>query len=372
MKKVLIVGAGPAGCGAAIAFCRIGWKVTVIEKFPKVTTRGAGILLNSNALKSLDELDMLDIVAEAGCSGEGFQPFYDRDSNLLGMVKQHSVDEKYPSYVGIDRRLFLQILYDQAVKLSAEFYFDTEAVDFDNNEKVSVVCSNGKTFDDYDLLVAADGVNSKIRNKFWHNAESVYSGFGLYHSTHPKHSKVIEKMAVFMPGKRFGAIPMADDMMYLWASVPQPVKKYIAMPDQPRAMYEDFKEVSGFLKEIIDELINDDPYVHYTSVEEVNINDKWHNNKIVLLGDSAHASTPFMAQGGAMSLQDACILSRLLSEERSLDDTLTLYAEKRKPVVMAVQQMSKNMGLSYNNTSIDLEKIQNNIDRFYLNDTYFA
>lgn len=372
MKKVLIIGAGPGGCAAAIAFSQIGWNVTVLEKFSKVTTRGAGILLYSNGLKSLDKLNVLDKVLATGSQGQGIQPFYDENANVLGTAKFHSVDPNYPSYVGIDRRKFLDILYQRAVLLGCKFHFETKAVEFNQDSNgITVICENSIVFENYDLLIASDGLNSQVRKKFWENAESTYSGFGLFHSTHPRHPMIDEKIAVFMPGKRFGVIPMSDDYMYIWASVHQPEKKYIDPIEQPKFMHEEFKNVSGFLKDIIDQLINEDVYVHYTSVEEVTINDTWHKGRVVLLGDAAHAATPFMAQGGSMSLQDACVLTELLIEDQNLDTSLRNYAELRKPVVKAVQQMSKNMGLSYKNTTFDIEKIQNNIDKFYLNDTYF-
>jgi 2-polyprenyl-6-methoxyphenol hydroxylase-like FAD-dependent oxidoreductase len=371
MKKVLIIGSGIGGCAAAIAFSQIGWKVTVLEKFSNIFTEGAGILLYSNALKSLDELNVFDQICDNGCVMKGNTLFYDENSLLLGSVGYRSIDSKYPAYVGIDRQKFLEILYNRAKTLGADFQFNKLVLDCNQDEnKISVTCSDNDSYLDNDLLIAADGTNSRIRNMIWKDSESMYSGFGLYHSMHDIHPNVAEKITVVMPDKRFGIIPMSKNKMYLWGSIREPIKKHIDKKDQPAAMHNEFKNLSGFIKEIIDD-IDDGTYVHYTSVEEVSVNTDWHKDKIVLLGDAAHASLPFMAQGAAMAMQDACVLTRSLSKHETVEDALIEYKNTRKPVVDVVQRMSRNIGLSYSQSTVDLEKIQANLDNFYSNRSYF-
>lgn len=367
MKKVLIIGSGIGGSAAAIAFSKIGYKVTILEKSSTIFTEGAGILLYSNALKSLQYLEVLDEVLSSGHIMAGNTLFYDDTSMLLGSVKYTPIDPIYPAYVGIDRQKFLEILYKKALDLGAEFHFNylfSQCDQYDNTISVD------DKFSDYDLMIAADGTNSHIRNLFWSNSKSVYSGFGLYHSMHDLHPEVSEKITVVMPGKRFGIIPISKNKMYVWGSIPEPVKKYIIKSDQHKTMYNEFKNLSGFLKEVIDDL-GKNTYVHYTSVDEVTINDPWHKKRIVLLGDAAHASLPFMAQGGAMAIQDACVLSRAIKENNNIEQALADYKAIRKPVVDVVQQMSRAIGLSYGNKNADLEKIQTNLENFYSNQNYF-
>lgn len=371
MKKVLVVGAGIGGCAAAIAFSQIGWKVTVLEKKTTIFTEGAGILLYSNALKSLDELNVLERILDEGCAMQGRTQFYNATSQLLGSVIYQSIDPRYPAYVGIDRQRCLEILYDRAKKFQVDFEFNVSISECNQKaDKVSVTCENGEIFDDYDLVIAADGTNSQIRNRLWADSHSVYSGFALYHSMHNIHPNVSEKINVVMAGKRFGIIPMSNKKMYLWGALLEPTKKHIDKKDQPFTMHEEFKNLSGFCKEVIDD-IDTDTYVHYTAVEEVSLDSFWHKGRIVLLGDAAHASLPFMAQGGAMALQDACVLSNLLDTQIDTEEALIRYKNIRKPTVDAVQIFSRNMGLSYSNHLVDFEKTQRNLNNFYGNESYF-
>jgi 2-polyprenyl-6-methoxyphenol hydroxylase-like FAD-dependent oxidoreductase len=187
---------------------------------------------------------------------------------------------------------------------------------------------------------------------------------------HELHADVKEKIVVVMDGRRFGVIPISNKQMYVWASLKEPLKKWILKDDQAKAMYQEFKNVEGFLKDIVEDL-NSTPYVHYTAVEEVNITGGWHKGRIVLLGDSAHASVPFMAQGGAMALQDAVVLSNLISKNISVEDALTKYYSIRKPVVDTVQQMSRKIGSTYSDNVVDLNRAQSGLDSFYGNKQFF-
>jgi 2-polyprenyl-6-methoxyphenol hydroxylase-like FAD-dependent oxidoreductase len=370
MKKVLIIGAGIGGCAAAISFAQQGWKPTVIEKLSTIFTEGAGILLYSNALKTLDHLGILDPILVAGESMQGKTDFLDSRSRLIGSIQYTPVDEKYPAYTGIQRQTFLEILYNKALSLNAEFVFGKTVKEyFQEGKTVSLHCNDGSVFSKYDLLIAADGINSQIRKQMWPDEKSKYSGFHVWHSMHQRHADVKEKITVVLNDRRFGIIPISKKLMYVWASVYNDQKIKIEKKDQPRIMREEFNNVEGFLKEIING-INDQTYVHFTAVEEVSLKENWYKDNVVLLGDAAHASLPFMAQGAAMALHDAFILGNSVSSS-SLDIAFKNYQNIRKPVVNTVQQMCRSIGSSYNQEIVDLNRIQKSMDEFYGNKNFF-
>lgn len=371
MKKVLIIGAGLGGCASAIAFSQLGYQVTVLEKLKTVFTEGAGYCLYSNALKSLDDLSVLGAVLDAGAAMQGVTEYLDHRSTLIGTVTYTAIDKKYPAYVGIGRQKFLEILYQQAKQLGTEFYFDHNITSVSQTPTtVSATCEQGHTFLDYDLLIATDGTNSKIRKQFWNNSDSVYSGFSVWHSMHPLHVEVREKIVAVMQGRRFGIIPVSKEHMYIWASIAEPAKIHIDRKLQPQVMHDQFSDLTGYLKDVVGQL-GSDTYVHYTAVEEVCVDSDWHQGRIVLLGDSAHASLPFMAQGGAMALQDAVVLAKSVNSNVDLNTALTKYKSLRKPVVDTMQQMCKNMCKSYTQSTVDLPKIQQNLENFYSNQEFF-
>ena len=80
--------------------------------------------------------------------------------------------------------------------------------------------------------------------------------------------------------------------------------------------------------------------VFYTAVEEVALPLPWHRGRVLLIGDAAHASTPFMGQGGAMAMEDGVVLARLLAATDDVGAALDRFGELRAPVCRFVQGVS--------------------------------
>lgn len=367
--KIIIQGAGIAGCATAAAMALHGHEVTVLEKRKSILTEGAGILLHSNALKSLDHLYLLDQILAEGHSLKGHTLFLDKDSTPLGEVIYSSIDPKYPAYTGINRQKFLKILYNRACELGANFQFNTSIETLESHHNGVEISLNGSTHK-ADLLIAADGTYSAIRSMLWPECNPVYTGFGLWHSMHKRHPLVNEKIVAVAPGKRFGIIPLSNSQMYIWGSFPEPEKVRISKQDQPSVMREKFHGLTGFLGDVISE-INHDTYVHYTAVDQVTVTGPWHKNRILLIGDAAHASLPFMAQGGAMALQDAVTLGNLSKNITNIDSALNTFTERRRPVCLTVQQMSQKIGETYTSSTVDLSAIRKGLGHFYNNSSNF-
>lgn len=363
--KVLIQGSGIGGCATAIGLSKLGYDVTVVEKRKELFTDGAGILLYSNALKFLDKLGVLGYVLTQGERMPGDTEFYDINSNFIGTVNYKPIEPKYDAYVGINRTKLLTILYNEAVAHDVKFIFDNsiqlESLTGSTDDVIRL--TNG--FESkFDLIVACDGTNSPIRRKLIKDSESTYTGYGLWHSLHNRRPEITEKVTVIGAGCRMGIIPLSKEHMYIWASMIEPEKIYIDKKDQPRIMREKFSCFTGLMGDIINEL-NDDSYVHFTAVEEVHLEKPWYVGNVVFLGDSAHASLPFMAQGGAQALHDCVSLCQIISKQQPLNVSLDEYSEFRYDVAKTVQRLSNLIGSGYQSTTVDLEKTQKGLDLFY-------
>jgi 2-polyprenyl-6-methoxyphenol hydroxylase-like FAD-dependent oxidoreductase len=93
--------------------------------------------------------------------------------------------------------------------------------------------------------------------------------------------------------------------------------------------------------------ITDPAKVNYTWFDRLLVEGSWHRGRIVLIGDAAHVCPPTLAQGAAMSLEDASVLAEMLSEEQdwtSLDALLTGFYERRIDRVRAVVEASVQLG----------------------------
>ena len=106
-----------------------------------------------------------------------------------------------------------------------------------------------------------------------------------------------------------------------------------------------FSVFQGPAAQFLDSL-NPQSEVLYTAVEEVLMPGPWHLGRVLLIGDAAHASTPFMGQGGAMAVQDAVVLGRLLGAEASVESALERFSALRIPACRFVQDVSRQVGVS--------------------------
>ena len=84
--------------------------------------------------------------------------------------------------------------------------------------------------------------------------------------------------------------------------------------------------------------------VLYTAVEEVSAPLPWHRGRVLIIGDAAHASTPFMGQGGAMAMEDAVALGDLLAQPGEVADLLQAFGQQRYPICQFVQNASRKVG----------------------------
>ncbi|RPH39068.1 MAG: FAD-dependent oxidoreductase [Burkholderiales bacterium] len=362
--KILVQGAGLAGCAVASALAQRGHSVTVIERQKELFTSGAGILLYSNALVALDRLGVLSHVLERGFPMQGRTEFLDQNSSHVGYVNYTPIVEGYPAYVGIARNVLLKTLHDSATSHGASFFFGTDLSHMFLDSETAL-CAVEEMTETYDLVVSAEGVNSRLRQTLL-GVASKFSGFGLWHSLHDRPSHVVEKITASAPGVRLGVIPISDQKMYVWASREEPENPWIQRSLWHEQMRSRFSAFGGWIGDLVAS-IDEKTYIHYTAVNEVHMSTPWNYGQLVFIGDAAHATTPFMAQGGAQALTDAVCLADTIHgvDGKELSVALEAFATKRFPITNLVQNKSFAIGKSYNNPEVNIERTQIELDSFY-------
>jgi 2-polyprenyl-6-methoxyphenol hydroxylase-like FAD-dependent oxidoreductase len=89
-----------------------------------------------------------------------------------------------------------------------------------------------------------------------------------------------------------------------------------------------------------------DDQIHCGPIDWVSL-EKWHNGRVVLIGDAAHASSPMMGQGGCMAMEDACVLAESLRNNTTVAAALEAYVARRRPRVNWVHQESDGIAQSF-------------------------
>lgn len=337
-ENVLIVGGGVSGMTLAIALRQKGMNVHVAEKCRREDQLGTGINLQNNALRGLEEVGVLDECLQRGF-GWNTVTNRDRHGNQL-----HRVDLPWPTTpsrpgaLGIMRTVLADILTRHAIESGAVLSFETTVAELEQRSNgVRVVLSNGHA-QDFDLVVAADGVYSAIRRQvFGDEHQPRYAGQGVWRYTVPRPA-TIDGFTLFRTenGETVGCLPLAPDLCYYFYLESTPEKLRFEPHELPDALAArlsvfdapELREAAG--------LIHEGRHISFRPFDILLMPQPWYKGRVVLLGDAAHSLTPQLTSGGGMAIEDAVVLAQELDRETDIDAALQAYCRRREQRVEAI------------------------------------
>jgi 2-polyprenyl-6-methoxyphenol hydroxylase-like FAD-dependent oxidoreductase len=342
---VLVVGGGIGGLSATLALRRAGVEVDVVEINPEWSVYGVGIIQPGNALRALDALGLAQTVIDQGFPMEGSR-FHLADGTLLASVPMGRVaGPQYPPMNGITRSRLHVILTDAVKASGADVRLGVTVDGLDDGEDgVHVTFSDG-THGDYDLVVGADGIHSKIRSLvFGEQIEAEYTGQVCWRVNVPRPPEVEGIWMFAGTNGKAGCVPLAPDLAYLLL-IEEPPEGEQYVPDDRLAvtMRERLAEFGGIIGELRDAHINRDEDVVLRSVLAVFVDRPWHRGRVVLIGDAAHATSPHVGQGAAMAIEDALVLAEETTS-RPLPEALDRFMERRYERCKVVSDISRQIG----------------------------
>lgn len=346
VETALVVGAGIAGCSAAIALADRGVRVQVVEKQAVWRFASSGIFVYSNGLEALRRLGVLPGILDAGFPvADGRNVYLDQHGESIVDVHYPAGADGVPPVVGIRRAEMHRVLVGRLAELGVDVRLGATATGVrtaSGGAYAEVDLSDGSR-QRVDLVVGADGIRSQLRAVVVGPHEPRSTGFGVWRSVHVRPPSVDVKILMMGVGKRLGIMPISRDQLYVFGTVLEPAGRWYPPEEWPRLMREKFAEFDGPARPLLDQL-SADSEVLYTAVDEVAVPLPWHAGRAVLIGDAVHASTPFMGQGGAMAVEDAVILAELLDRPGDVASTLGEFGERRHPRCEFVQAASRAVG----------------------------
>ncbi|MDR8411452.1 FAD-dependent monooxygenase [Nonomuraea sp. 3-1Str] len=333
-RSAIVAGAGIGGLAVAGGLLRSGWEVTVLERARELGEVGAGWSFAPNALRAADALGVgeefraCSVPTEAGATmrlPDGtylmrFQP--DADPALLA---NHRADLQ---------RVLARHVPAERIRTSAEVTGVRQ-----DGDGVTVTCRDGGEVR-ADLLVGADGIHSTVRRSVWPDApEPVFQRILCWRGvTAPGTVWPVSGFQTWGRGARFGAHPLIGERVFWFLTVRQ---------EQPGLRFDDdLGEVMARTRgwhEPIPALLAATPpeAVLCHDIHDLDPLPSYAKGRIALLGDAAHAMTPFLAQGACQALEDAVVLAAEAARTSSVPQALDRYDEVRRPRTQQVQRMAR-------------------------------
>jgi 2-polyprenyl-6-methoxyphenol hydroxylase-like FAD-dependent oxidoreductase len=322
-RRVLIVGGGIAGLALAPALARIGVAVEVIERAPASQPAGAGMYLPGNAARALGAL-RLDTRAAPRAIKIRRQRFCDHRGRLLCEVDVAGLWAAVGPCLALRRTDLHAFLREAAREVPIRIGPTVERL-AQRDGIVSVEFSDATT-SEYDLVVGADGIHSAVRRLVVFEATAVPQAVGQvgWRFLAPRPPGVTTWSVMLGRGRAFLTLPLDDEWVYCYCDVLCPADH--ETPAEPRELFTEFGQPAATLLDALDTAAN----AHVSTIEEIAL-DRWAYEHVVLIGDAAHATSPNMAQGAAMALEDALVLAECLHKIPAIPDALAAFHARRRP-----------------------------------------
>ena len=328
--EILIVGAGIAGLSLALALKNKGVSVDIVERKSKGLQIGAGLYLPGNATRAFGELGLQAELTKIATPILR-QRFLDQRGVELSAVDTSATWSSCGDCLAVRRselHTILETAFENPIKRG-------EIVSLSNlTNGTHVRFSDGETAR-YDLVVGADGLNSSIRRLAFGETPPCYVGNVCWRFVTKNHVGIDAWTAMVGGGRTLLAVPLTSSEVYVYADIAVGEEGSAAL-DMRSPLPTLFAGFGGPIMPLIDAPIERET-IHFGRINQVKLQ-SWVERRVVLVGDAAHASSPSMAQGAGMAVEDSLILAEELTASENTDQALQNYEMRRRPRVNWVQK----------------------------------
>jgi len=344
-STVLVVGGGIAGMSAAIRLREAGVVVTLIDKDPNWSVYGAGITCSPLTFRALWDLGIGGEVVAQGAPHNAVA-LYDLSGNpITRMELPRLLGEDIDAAGGIMRPDLHRILSDKVKGLGTQVRLGLTVSSIDQDkDKVTVEFDDG-TKESFGLVIGADGIGSSLRDMVLDaGPKPTFTGQACWRAMFDLPPEWVSTGVMFLsPKVKTGFTPCAPGRMYLYVLEAVPDNPWREAAEMPGLLKELLKDAGGKLAELRDE-IGPDTEINYRPLESVLVDGDWYNGRVVLIGDAVHATTPHLAAGAGMAVEDAIVLVDELQARPTLEAALAHFMERRLERAKLVVNKSLELG----------------------------
>ena len=329
--RILVVGGGVAGLAVARALQRVGRQAEIVERAAAWRVESAGMYLPGNGMAALARLGLAEAVTDAGTVVERRRLHDDRGRVLVDFDEAGFWRPVGPP-IGLPRRDLHRILVEGAAGVPIRFGVTIASLE-QRDGSVDVAFTDGTT-GGFDLVIGADGVHSTVRRLAFGGPDARSAGqVGWRYLVEGRPE--IAGWNGWLGGERaFLALGVGGGRVYCYGDV-----RTRDRADPTHGDRAAFARLFVHFAEPVPSLlagIEGVEAVHFSPIEEV-CPPTWVTGRVVLIGDAAHASSPNMAEGASMAIEDALVLAEALTTEPDVVTALASFTRRRAGRVRWVQ-----------------------------------
>ena len=344
--RAVVIGGGIGGLATALAFRQQGFDVQVVEKAAALSEIGAGLQISANGMRVLRDLGLADQVRDIGVAAQAIR-YHDLRSgeSLWQTPLGASAAERYGEpFVQVHRADLLNLL--AGAFGTASLSLSSAAVDIEQRaDSALVTLADGRQLP-ADVVIGADGIHSRVRAWMLGPEEPRFSGtlgwrailsktqadeLGIDHSCDvwlaPGHSVVTYWLRRGELFNVIGFVPADEVHRESWTD--------LGDAEEMRSSFAGSTPVVARMMELAESAFITGVYFHEPA-------GRWVDGRVGLLGDAAHATQPYLAQGAVQSLEDAATLAHLVARHGAhhVSEALLEYEQRRKPRATKVQAVA--------------------------------
>lgn len=333
-RKVAIIGGGIGGLTAAVGFARQGADVTVYEQAPALTEVGAGIQITPNGARALHDLGLAQALDANSVHAQAVVPM----DGLTGRaVARFDLTGQTPPYRFIHRAALIDLLARACADTGVTIRLDA---------RISELHPDGsfETADDLvrpDLTIGADGVKSVVRGQINRATEPFFTGQVAWRAVIAQPNADPVARIWMLPDRHMVTYPLPGGMMNIVAvqARRQWAKEGWHHTDDPGNLRAAFADAGWEIKGLLGAVTETNLWGLFRHP----VAENWWQGSIALLGDAAHPTLPFLAQGANLAIEDAYVLPRSLNAHAELGAGLDAYQiARRARVVRAIAAANAN------------------------------